>query len=146
MLGLTYWFSCFLSGHLSFLLFIWYPCCAIGHTTFFLEFIAPFFCLWITKWLGGIIPVTFSRLEPEGKLIMGGRKASAVPSLDQVCPSPSASVAFEVGTHTQLRSMWKDKATEKFCYFHTMWGWQWGCINWIIFIHWYLHSLRYSNS
>ncbi|XP_057764633.1 B3 domain-containing protein Os07g0563300-like isoform X2 [Salvia miltiorrhiza] len=27
--------------------------------------------------------VTFSRLEPEGKLIMGGRKASAVPSLDQ---------------------------------------------------------------
>ncbi|XP_047954228.1 B3 domain-containing protein Os07g0563300-like isoform X1 [Salvia hispanica] len=27
--------------------------------------------------------VTFSRLEPEGKLIMGGRKASVVPSFDQ---------------------------------------------------------------
>ncbi|KAL0398658.1 UNVERIFIED_CONTAM: B3 domain-containing protein [Sesamum radiatum] len=27
--------------------------------------------------------VTFSRLEPEGKLVMGGRKASAIPSLDQ---------------------------------------------------------------
>ncbi|KAL0353148.1 UNVERIFIED_CONTAM: B3 domain-containing protein [Sesamum angustifolium] len=27
--------------------------------------------------------VTFSRLEPEGKLVMGGRKASAIPSSDQ---------------------------------------------------------------
>ena len=54
------------------------------------------------KMTRGHFPVTFSRLEPEGKLIMGGRKASVVPSFDQVCPSPSASASFQVGTYTQL--------------------------------------------
>lgn len=35
------------------------------------------------------LTVTFSRLEPEGKLIMGCRKASVIPSFDQVCPPTS---------------------------------------------------------
>jgi hypothetical protein len=30
--------------------------------------------------------VTFSRLEPEGKLVMGFRKASSASLSDQVCP------------------------------------------------------------
>lgn len=33
-----------------------------------------------------IFSVTFSRLEPEGKLVMGFRKASNAPPSDQVLP------------------------------------------------------------
>jgi len=38
--------------------------------------------------------VTFSRLEPEGKLVMGFRKATSAPPSDQVCPSAIAEHFF----------------------------------------------------
>lgn len=35
--------------------------------------------------------VTFSRIDPEGKLVMGFRKASTAPTSDQVCLSKESS-------------------------------------------------------
>lgn len=66
------------------------PCGSTGHIPAFFSFRphCSACCLWITKWIHYILAVTFSRLEPEGKLVMGGRKASANPSSNQVCASP----------------------------------------------------------
>jgi hypothetical protein len=45
--------------------------------------------------------VTFSRLEPEGKLVMGFRKATSAPPSDQVCPSAIAEHFFSrLSIHT----------------------------------------------
>lgn len=49
------------------------------------EYELKLYCFVFCGWSEFIAAVTFSRLEPEGRLVMGFRKASSATQSDQVC-------------------------------------------------------------